>query len=92
MVTTISMVRIGKVYGNLMVDVNARANRKLIDRGARIIGAVTGLDREKSLELLKAAGGRVKTAIVMHLRNVDAATARRLLAERDGNVRAVMDG
>ena len=92
MVTTISMVQIGKVYENLMVDVNASANRKLIDRGARIISAVTGLDRQKSLELLRAAGGRVKTAIVMHLGGVDRETAGRLLDEQAGNVRAVMDG
>lgn len=92
MVTTISMVRIGKVYENLMVDVNAYANRKLVDRGARIISAITGLSREKSLELLHAAKGRVKVAIVMHLRQVDVETAQRLLADHDGNVRVVMDG
>lgn len=92
MVTTVAMVRIGKVYENLMVDVNAYANRKLVDRGARIIAAITGLDREKSLELLHAAKGRVKIAIVMHLRKVDFETARRLLTEHGGNVRAVMDG
>ena len=74
-----------------MVDVNACANRKLVDRGGRIIAAITGLDREKSLELLHAAKGRVKIAIVMHLRNVDAEAAQRLLAEHDGKVRAVMD-
>ena len=91
MVTTISMVQIGKVYENLMVDVNAYANRKLVDRGARIITAITGLDRKKSMELLYAAKGRVKIAIVMHLRNVDAETAQRLLAEHDGKIRAVMD-
>jgi N-acetylmuramic acid 6-phosphate etherase len=92
MVTTISMVQLGKVYGNLMVDVNAYANRKLVDRGGRIIAATTGLDREKSLELLHAAKGRVKAAIVMHMRQVDVETAQRLLADHGGNVRAVMDG
>lgn len=92
MVTTISMVQIGKVYENLMVDVNAYANRKLVDRGARIISAITGLSREKSLELLHAAKGRVKVAIVMHLRQVDVETAQRLLADHNGNVRVVMDG
>ena len=91
MVTTVSMVQIGKVYQNLMVDVNAYANRKLVDRGGRIIAAITGLDREKSIELLHAAKGRVKVAIVMHLRGVDVETAQRLLAEHDGNVRAVID-
>ena len=61
-------------------------------RGARIISAITGLGREKSLELLHAAKGRVKVAIVMHLRQVDVETAQRLLADHDGNVRVVMDG
>jgi len=90
-VTTVAMVQIGKVYENLMVDVNAYANRKLVDRGARIISQVTGESREASLELLHAAKGSVKTAIVMHDKNVDLATAEKLLEQHDGNVRLVMD-
>ncbi len=91
MVTTVAMVQIGKVYENLMVDVDTRTNRKLVDRGARIIATLTGLGREKSLELLRAAEGRVKIALVMHLRKVDFEAARRLLAEHGNRVRAVVD-
>ena len=90
-ITTVSMVQIGKVYKNLMVDVNTYSNSKLVDRGARIIAAVTGLGRQEALALLHAAHGRVKTAIVMHSRNLDRETAERLLAEHDGKVRAVLE-
>ncbi len=90
MITTVAMVRMGKVYENLMVDVNAYANRKLVDRGARIIAAVTGLERETALEKLHAAEGQVKAAIVMHFKNVDLQTASALLDRHEGNVRAVL--
>jgi len=91
MVTTISMVQLGKVYENLMVDVNAYANRKLIDRGARIIREITGLSRDDALALLHAAQGRVKAAIVMHHKGVDFETAQKLLDQYDGKVQAVLD-
>jgi N-acetylmuramic acid 6-phosphate etherase len=86
MVTTIAMVRLGKVYENLMVDVNTAANAKLVDRGTRIIQTVTGLDREAARPLLDAAGGRVKTALVMHARGLDREAAERMLAEVGGQV------
>lgn len=86
MVTTIAMVRLGKVYENLMVDVNTAANAKLVDRGTRIIQTVTGLDREAAQPLLDAAGGRVKTALVMHARGLDREAAERILAEVGGQV------
>lgn len=91
MITTISMVRIGKIYQNLMVDVNTRANRKLVDRGARIIMAVTGLERGAAAALLEKAGGRVKTAIVMHARGVDRAPAEQLLAQTRGHVAPLLE-
>lgn len=91
MVTTTAMVQIGKVYENLMVDMNAYANKKLIDRGARMIATVTGVDRETSLSLLHAAKGRVKTAIVMHIRKVNREAAERLLTEFGGRVRMVLE-
>lgn len=84
MVTTIAMVRLGKVYENLMVDVNTSANAKLVDRGTRIIQTVTGLDHEAARTLLDAAGGRVKTALVMHARGLDREAAERMLAEVGG--------
>jgi len=90
MVTTIAMVQLGKVYENLMVDVNTRANAKLHDRGSRMIQTITGVSREAAAALLKDAGGLVKQAIVMHARGVDRATAERLLAEAGGRVDQVI--
>lgn len=89
-ITTISMIQIGKVYENLMVDVNTRTNHKLVDRGARIIQAVTGLSRESALELLERANGRVKTALVMHVKGVDASVAQQLLARVDGHLDRIL--
>ena len=86
LVTTISMVRIGKVYQNLMVDVNTRANAKLVDRGTRMIQTVTGLDRPAARQLLDRSGGHVKTALVMHARRVDRQEAERLLRDHAGHV------
>ncbi|MBI4581101.1 MAG: N-acetylmuramic acid 6-phosphate etherase [Planctomycetes bacterium] len=91
MVTTLSMVQIGKVYENLMVDVNAYANRKLIDRGGRIIARITGVSREEGIALLHSANGSVKTAIVMHLKRVNREAAEALLSRRGGSVRAVLE-
>ncbi len=91
MVTTIAMVRTGKAYGNLMVDVNTGSNAKLIDRGVRIIRMITGRSREESEALLDAARGRVKTAVVMHARQVDRAEAERLLAETNGYLATVLE-
>ncbi|MBK9120039.1 MAG: N-acetylmuramic acid 6-phosphate etherase [Phycisphaerales bacterium] len=91
MITTIAMVRIGKVYQNLMVDVNTRANRKLVDRGTRMIMAVTGLERTPAVALLEAAGGHVKTALVMHVRGVDRSTAEALLVAARGHVTPILE-
>jgi N-acetylmuramic acid 6-phosphate etherase len=90
-VTTLSMVQLGKVYENLMVDVNAYACTKLVDRAARIIARVTGLDRPAAMSLLEQAGGRVKTAIVMHHRAVGAAQADELLSACGGGIRQVLE-
>jgi N-acetylmuramic acid 6-phosphate etherase len=91
MVSTLTMVRLGKVYQNLMVDVNTRANRKLVDRGARILMTVTGIDRAAALKLLEAAGGHVKTGIVMHTLGVDRAAAESLLAAAGGSVGGILN-
>src|SRR5204863_3917866 len=74
--TTLAMVQLGKVYENLMVDLRA-TNQKLWDRGARIVATLTGLDREKAMNLLRAADGHVKAAVVMRHRamSFDAAQA-----------------
>jgi len=84
-VTTVAMVQMGKVYGNLMVDLKA-SNVKLRDRAGRIIARITGLDREHSMELLDRAGGKVKTAIVMHVRNGSRWESEKYLEERDGRL------
>ncbi len=86
MISTISMVRIGKVYQNLMVDVNTRANTKLVDRGTRIIQTIAGISRAEAVALLENADGRVKTALVMHARSVQKGEADRLLANVDGHL------
>lgn len=90
MVTTIAMVRLGKVYENLMVDVNTGANAKLVDRGTRILSTITGRARTDSRSLLESAGGRVKTALVMHARGVDRAAAERMLVETNGHVSKII--
>ncbi|MBI1826865.1 MAG: N-acetylmuramic acid 6-phosphate etherase, partial [Planctomycetes bacterium] len=91
MVSTIAMVQLGKVYRNLMVDVNTRANAKLVDRGTRILQTLTGLDRAAAAKLLAEADGRVKTALVMQLRSVGREGAEQLLAEASGNVGRVLE-
>ncbi len=90
MVTTIAMVRLGKTLGNLMIDVNAGANRKLIDRAVRMIRAETGLSRQAARGLLDSAGGRVKTALVMHATGEQRGAAERLLREANGHLGVVM--
>ncbi len=89
-ITTLSMVGIGKTYGNLMVDLNAGACNKLTDRALRIVGEITGSDRGQAAALLDRAGGHVKTAIVMHACEVDVAEARRRLELAGGRVRAAI--
>lgn len=89
MITTISMIRLGKVYDNLMVDVQAW-NLKLVDRAKRIIGELTGVDYETAGRFLSMAGGSAKTAIVMIRRKVDKETAERLLEEAEGNLRMII--
>lgn len=90
MVTTLSMIRLGKVHGNMMVDVDTQTNAKLVDRAVRIIGAETGLGRDEALDLLRRAGGRAKTAIVMHHRKVDAARAEELLDRHEGMIHRIL--
>jgi N-acetylmuramic acid 6-phosphate etherase len=85
-ITTVAMVRLNKVYENLMVDLRA-TNAKLWDRGARIISTLTGLQKDAAMDLLKKSGGHVKVAIVMHKRNVGLDDAQALLAKADGKLR-----
>jgi N-acetylmuramic acid 6-phosphate etherase len=91
MITTGAMIRIGKTYGNLMVDLRA-TNAKLRDRSERIIVEVTGVDRAEAKRLLAASGDSVKTAIVMHALHADRAGAEQALAQGGGVVRRVIPG
>ncbi|MFE7801474.1 N-acetylmuramic acid 6-phosphate etherase [Nocardia sp. NPDC057440] len=89
MLSTATMVQVGKVYGNLMVDLHP-TNAKLVDRARRIIAEATGVDAPAAAALLDAAGGHAKTAIVMQLAGVDAAAARKLLDRTQGFVRTAV--
>ena len=86
MVTTAAMVRLGKTYGNLMVDLRVTA-AKLEDRGRRILRELLGVSYEEAGELLETSGGRVKTALVMRRRDVGREEAERLLDEAGGFLR-----
>jgi N-acetylmuramic acid 6-phosphate etherase len=88
--TTASMIRMGKVYGNLMVDLRA-TNAKLRDRAERIVSKVTGLTRPRARALLERAGGAAKLAVVMHFRAASAEEARRLLKQCDGSLRRAIE-
>ena len=90
MISTATMVRLGKVYGNLMVDLKA-VNEKLVDRGNRIISQLTGLDYDSANNLLMDAEKEVKTAIVMHHQKCDYDTARQTLDDNDGFLRFVIE-
>ncbi|MEO0193003.1 MAG: N-acetylmuramic acid 6-phosphate etherase, partial [candidate division WOR-3 bacterium] len=89
MMSTAAMVRLGKTYGNIMVDVCA-ATEKLVQRAKKIIMLMTGLDYEAATKLLMEAGGSAKVAIVMHKRGVDRLEARRILAENNGFLRGAL--
>jgi N-acetylmuramic acid 6-phosphate etherase len=88
-ITTLAMVQLGKVYENLMVDLRA-TNQKLWDRGARIVSTLTQLDRVSAMTVLQRADGHVKTAIVMHRKNLDADQAKQLLNEQGGRLRQAL--
>lgn len=90
-ITTLGMVQLGKTYGNLMVDLNSYACRKLVDRATRVVQSLTLLDREAATTLLHAARGKVKTALIMHHRGVGRAEAEKVLAASDGRVRDAMN-
>ena len=84
--TTTAMIKMGKVYQNLMVDLCA-TNEKLNDRAERIVMTVAGLDRSSASVLLKNAGGNAKVAIVMHALKINREDAVKKLAEHNGFVR-----
>jgi N-acetylmuramic acid 6-phosphate etherase len=90
LLTTSAMIRIGKTYGNLMVDVQANS-AKLRDRGTRIVSAITGLGHAESLRLLRQAKWSVKTAIVMQKRRLTYGEAKSRLRAAEGSIRRALD-
>lgn len=90
MVTTTAMIKLGKVYGNLMVDLKA-VNNKLVDRACRILNTVTGIELEAAKKLLTEAENNLKVAIVMQLGELDREQAISKLDEVNGVVRNAVD-
>jgi N-acetylmuramic acid 6-phosphate etherase len=89
MITTGAMIRLGKTFGNLMVDLRA-TNVKLTDRSERIVSEVSGVERAEARELLARAGGSVKLAIVMHALGSTREEAERRLESAGGVIRRVL--
>jgi N-acetylmuramic acid 6-phosphate etherase len=87
-ITTGAMIRLGKTYGNLMVDLRA-TNNKLVDRSQRIVMEVCGISRGDAKTLLDRADKSVKTAIVMHKKAVSREDAERLLVQNGGVIRRI---
>ncbi|WP_016906498.1 N-acetylmuramic acid 6-phosphate etherase [Streptomyces xiaopingdaonensis] len=90
MISTLTMIRLGKTYGNLMVDVRA-SNDKLRARSRRIVALATGAEDEEIERALSATDGEVKNAILMLLGDVDATTATHLLATSGGHLRKALE-
>lgn len=91
MLSTATMVRLGKTYGNLMVDMRP-TNAKLRRRAARIVAEATGQDEMAAMEALEASGGETRTAIVSLLAGVTPDTARERLRQANGFVRKALEG
>lgn len=90
-ITTAAMVRLGKIYGNLMVDLRP-GSAKLRDRAVRIVEAAGHVSREEAERLYDATGGEVKTAIVMAQCELGAERSRERLRAAGGHVRKALAG
>ncbi|MBM4089341.1 MAG: N-acetylmuramic acid 6-phosphate etherase [Planctomycetes bacterium] len=90
MLTTGTMVRLGKTYGNLMVDLRA-TNNKLLIRSRRIVAALAAVSESEAQQLLDRCGGDVKTAIVVARRRVEPSLARQLLCRAEGHLRRALE-
>jgi len=91
MITTATMVRLGKVYENMMIDLQM-TNLKLRERAKRVVMTITGVGYEEAAEFLERAGGHVKTALVMIKAGVSRDEAQKRLKRADGFVRAAIEG
>jgi len=89
MLTTGTMIQLGKTYGNLMVDLKA-TNSKLRARAVRLVTTVCKVNHEIAQETLQRANGETKTAIVMLARNVDAIHARQLIETAGGRLHPIL--
>jgi N-acetylmuramic acid 6-phosphate etherase len=90
MLTTAAMVRLGKVYENMMIDLQM-TNKKLVERSKKIVMTITGISYEDAEDYLKKANGHVKTALVMIKAGVDVEEAKRRLEKAEGFVRKAID-
>ena len=90
MLTTAAMIRLGKTYGNLMVDLRA-TNSKLRDRSKRIVAMLAEIDEQQAAETLAQCDGEVKTAIVAHRLKIAADAARERLHQADGHLRRALE-
>lgn len=91
MITTTAMIRMGKVYENMMIDLQM-TNQKLRERAKRIVMTITGIDYDRATAYLEKADFHVKTALVMIRANVDKDEAKARLKKADGFVRAAIEG
>lgn len=87
--STAVMVKLGKVYGNRMIDV-AATNSKLVDRSVRILGDLAGVERDRGMQLLQSAGGSVKLALLMSAADLSCDDAIKLLDLHGQQLRAAL--
>ncbi|MFC2083504.1 N-acetylmuramic acid 6-phosphate etherase [Bacteroidota bacterium] len=90
MLTTVTFVRMGKTYENMMIDLQ-QTNKKLVERSKRIVMTITGVDYETAAKYLQDSHGHVKTALVMILTDVNLEDAKKRLEEADGFVRKAVE-
>ena len=89
MITTTAMIKMGKTYGNLMVDLKA-TSQKLVQRSINVLMTVCDLNYNQAKKLLENASGHVKTAIVMQLMDTDLDSARKMLADAEGHLSTII--
>jgi N-acetylmuramic acid 6-phosphate etherase len=90
MLTTASMIRLGKVYENMMIDLQM-TNKKLEERSKRVIMTITGISYEEAAKYLEKSGGHVKTALVMILAGINAEEAKERLRKTEGFVKKAIE-
>ena len=89
MISTILMIRLGKVYGNKMVDLSV-SNKKLAERALRILIEIANVDREEGERLLRVTNGSVKIALLMSLSSLDLKQAKHILSQNGDDLRSAL--